>query len=94
MTVVLPGIEDMGSVYGGRSCQIMRMMMECSGGMTDAHIARNLRITPKRLHETLSKMERDGIIASFMPAGKRVYFLTNRRDPMAVRNAGRTEDSD
>lgn len=62
--------------------------------MTDAHIARNMQTSPKRVHETLSKMEREVIIASFMPAGKRVYFLTNRRDPKAARDAGKTGDSD
>ncbi len=74
---VLPGMMDMGSVYDGVSCNIIKIMVR-SNGVTEDLLSRKLKADPETMHEVVRRMTDEGIVMP-MSCGKRVtLFLTDR----------------
>ncbi len=78
VVVSLPSMTDMGSAQRGRSCNIVQMLLD-RGGMTEREISDRLVMTVPRAHETIMKMEREGIVTVMMPNGNRLVFLNDKR---------------
>lgn len=75
--VAMPMVVDMGSVYAGLRCGIIRIIVN-TGGTTEDVVSRTLRAPIQKVHETLRRMEEEGTILTMCVDGCRTSFLTDR----------------
>ena len=74
----LPEPFDLGSVYRGRSCNIIRSLAQ-GGGASEADLCDRLSVNLPTVRKTLRRMEEDGLVFSMRVSKDRRVFLTDRR---------------
>ncbi len=74
---VLPGMMDMGSVYDGVSCNIIRIMVG-SNGVTEEFLSQRLKADPETMHEIVRRMIDEGTLMSMSCGKSAALFLTDR----------------
>ncbi len=74
---VLPGMMDMGSVYDGVSCNIIKIMVR-SNGVTEELLSKRLKADPETMHEVVRRMTDEGIVMSMSCGKSAALFLTDR----------------
>ncbi len=75
--VTVPAIEDMGSTFTGRRCQMIRAMAE-GGGMTLESLCSGLRMRKRDAREVLGRMVDEGTVLKMSSDGRTTYFLADR----------------
>ena len=74
---VLPGMMDMGSVYDGVSCNIIKTMVR-NNGVTEEFLSKKLKADPETMHEVVRRMTDEGIVMSMSCGKSAALFLTDR----------------
>ncbi len=77
VVAILPGMMDMGSVYNGVSCNIIKTMVG-SNGVTEEFLSKKLKADPMTMHEVVRRMIDEGILMTMSCGKTGALFLTDR----------------
>ncbi len=77
VVVTLPNIHDMGSAQRGRSCNIVKMLLE-NGPSSVRSIAKYLMLDLARTRIVINTMVKDGQVFTIQTEDDKIVYLTDK----------------